>query len=44
MLFLKSLNISGIIIFDRTPEKKWEEKTFRKSGKYEGKTIEVWGM
>lgn len=33
-----------LIIFDRTPGKKWQEKIFKDSFKHEGKTIRVWGM
>lgn len=33
-----------LVVFDRTPGKKWEEKLFRKSEEYQGKTIIVWGM
>jgi hypothetical protein len=33
-----------LIIFDRNPEKPWEEKTFRRNETHDGKTITVWGM
>jgi hypothetical protein len=33
-----------LVIFDRTPERTWEEKIFRREEAYQGKTIAVWGM
>ena len=33
-----------LIIFDRSPEKSWEEKIWRREEQIEGKTITVWGM
>jgi hypothetical protein len=33
-----------LVIFDRTPERTWEEKIFRREAVYQGKTIAVWGM
>jgi len=33
-----------LIIFNRNPEKKWNEKIFRQDKMYEGKKIRVWGM
>jgi hypothetical protein len=33
-----------LIIFDRDPEKTWEEKIFRRNETHDGKTITVWGM
>lgn len=35
---------SHLIIFDRRPAKSWEEKIFRRTEVYEGRTITVWGM
>lgn len=32
------------VIFDRTPDKPWEEKIFRRLEAYLGKTIAVCGM
>jgi hypothetical protein len=33
-----------LIVFDRDPDKKWEEKIFRRNEVFEGKSIQVWGM
>ena len=33
-----------LVVFDRDPEKSWEEKIYRRTEEYEGKTITVWGM
>lgn len=33
-----------LVIFDRQPGKPWEEKIFRQTEMYKGKTILVWGM
>ncbi len=33
-----------LILFDRSPQKKWEDKIFRKDRTHHGKTIAVWGM
>lgn len=33
-----------LVIFDRTEDKKWGEKVFRRREPYEGIEIEVWGM
>ena len=33
-----------LVVFDRDPEKSWEEKIYRRTEDYEGKTITVWGM
>ncbi len=36
--------IGHLVVFDRDPEKSWEEKIYRCDEDYEGKTITVWGM
>ena len=36
--------LGHLIVFDRDPDKKWEEKIFRKNEVFEGKNIQVWGM
>lgn len=36
--------IAHLIIFDRSKDKSWDEKIFRKEESYQGKTIVVWGM
>ena len=33
-----------LVVFDRTPEKNWDEKVFRREEDHEGKRITVWGM
>ena len=33
-----------LVIFDRTPEKSWEERIFRKERSSGGKAVQVWGM
>ncbi len=33
-----------LIIFDRRPERAWEEKIFRREETHEGRVITVWGM
>ena len=33
-----------LVIFDRSAERSWEEKVFRRAEKHEGRTITVWGM
>ncbi len=33
-----------LVIFDRTEDKPWEEKLFRRSGEYQETPITVWGM
>ena len=33
-----------LVIFDRTPDKPWEEKLFVRPGNGGGKTMTVWGM
>ncbi|MCW2277601.1 ATP-binding protein [Heliophilum fasciatum] len=33
-----------LVIFDRTPEKSWEEKLFQDKQKYRGREIWIWGM
>lgn len=33
-----------LLIFDRTENKPWDEKIFRKDCEYDGKIIKVWGM
>lgn len=33
-----------LIIFDRSPDKSWDEKVYEKTAEYTGKKIAVWGM
>ena len=33
-----------LVVFDRGPERSWEEKVFRREEEVEGKRITVWGM
>jgi hypothetical protein len=33
-----------LVIFDRTPDKAWEDKLFRREENYRGRAITVWGM
>ena len=33
-----------LVIFDRTPDKPWEEKLFQREETLRGKTVSVWGM
>jgi hypothetical protein len=33
-----------LVIFDRTEDKSWEEKIFKREEPYQGHTIKVWGM
>ena len=33
-----------LVIFDRSPEKRWEAKIFRREEAVAGRTITVWGM
>ncbi len=33
-----------LVIFDRDPDRPWEEKIFRRSMSYRDRPIEVWGM
>ncbi|MBN2441736.1 MAG: hypothetical protein JXJ04_10320 [Spirochaetales bacterium] len=33
-----------LVIFDKTPGITWEEKIFRETADFQGKTIVVWGM
>jgi len=33
-----------LVIFDRTPDKSWEDKLFQRDETVQGKTITVWGM
>jgi hypothetical protein len=33
-----------LVIFDRRARRKWSDKIFRRTRKFEGRTIEVWGM
>ncbi len=33
-----------LVIFDRTPDKSWDEKLFRREEVYQGQAITVWGM
>ncbi len=37
-------NEGHLVIFDRVPNKKWEEKIFQKQEYANGKTIKIWGM
>jgi len=36
--------IGHLVVFDRDPEKSWDEKIYRRDEEYEGKAITVWGM
>ncbi len=36
--------VGHLVIFDRDPNKPWEEKIFRQTKTYRGRPIEVWGM
>ena len=33
-----------LVIFDRSKDKSWEEKIFKREEQYQGKNIFVWGM
>ncbi|MCY4658387.1 MAG: hypothetical protein OXF93_01050 [Acidobacteria bacterium] len=33
-----------LIVFDRSPERTWEEKVFRRPPAAEGAPVTVWGM
>jgi hypothetical protein len=33
-----------LVIFDRTVEKAWDEKLFRRQETFRGKSVQVWGM
>ena len=33
-----------LVVFDRAPDKSWEEKLFQRQASYKGHTIQVWGM
>ncbi len=33
-----------LVIFDRTPGKPWEQKTWQRTESCQGRTITVWGM
>ena len=33
-----------LVIFDRSREKRWEEKIFKREEKYQNKTVTLWGM
>ena len=33
-----------LVIFDRSPERSWEDKIYRRDEEHEGRTITVWGM
>ena len=33
-----------LVIFDRDVSRTWEEKIFRRTETYQGRTITVWGM
>jgi hypothetical protein len=33
-----------LVVFDRRPGRKWNEKIFRKTEAFDGRTIRVWGM
>ena len=33
-----------LIVFDRTPERSWEEKIFRRPPSGDGVPVTVWGM
>jgi hypothetical protein len=40
----KSGSEGHLIIFDRDPDKSWDEKIYHKKELVNGKTIEVWGL
>ena len=33
-----------LVIFDRTPNKSWDEKIYQRTESFDNKTIHVWGM
>jgi hypothetical protein len=33
-----------LVIFDRDPDRSWEEKIYRRTMSYRNRRIEVWGM
>ena len=33
-----------LVVFDRDPERSWEEKIFRRASSEEGVPVTVWGM
>ena len=33
-----------LVIFDRTPDRPWQEKIFQRQESYRSATIAVWGM
>jgi hypothetical protein len=35
---------SHLVIFDRNPNRTWEEKIWRRAEAHAGQTIQVWGM
>ena len=39
-----SVDEGHLIIFDRSNEKRWEERIWHKPYEYKGRTIQVWGM
>ena len=38
------INEGHFILFDRRPERSWDEKIWHRTEHYEGKQIEIWGM
>ena len=33
-----------LVVFDRSPERPWEEKIYRREETFGGRTVTVWGM
>lgn len=38
------INEGHFILFDRRPNRPWDEKIWHRTEHYNGRTIEVWGM
>ncbi len=36
--------VAHLVIFDRTPDKAWDEKIWQRAESFNGKPITVWGM
>lgn len=43
---LKSIDLksTGIILFDRRPNRIWRDKIWHRTETYNGQKIEIWGM
>ena len=39
-----TINEGHFILFDRRPNRSWEEKIWHRTENFNGTTIEVWGM